>query len=249
MSREKNHALSKSDIIRIFETVIEIALVLFVVALTVYLFPEIMKLKEDSVREEVRSFVLDSGLWGVLCMIGIQLSQIILSIIPGEPVEVLFGFIYGPWIGALLCLCSIALGSFVVFSVTRALGKKFMKKVEESGKYKKLSFLHDPRKRDSLVFLLFFLPGTPKDTITYFVPFTKMSLGRFLVISTIGRIPSVITSTFAGDSIFTGNYSHSIIIFAITGVLGIGGILVYNYILAKNGQAPHEKSKNKNEEN
>lgn len=249
MLKEKNHTLSKSDIIKIFKTVIEIALLLSVVVLTVYLFPEIMKLKDDSVREEVRSFVLDRGLWGAFCMIGIQLSQVILSVIPGEPVEVLFGFIYGPWIGALLCLLSIALGSFVVFSVTRALGRNFMKKVEESGKYKKLSFLHDPKKRDSLVFLLFFLPGTPKDTITYFVPFTKMSLGRFLVISTIGRIPSVLTSTFAGDSIFTGNYTHSLIIFAITGVIGIGGILVYNYLLLKNGQAAHNKIENTNEEN
>ena len=213
---------------------IEVFLLAGLVCLTVYLFPLIMKLEDETVRCWVRDFIKDRGAVGVLILIGIQLLQVILSVIPGEPVEVLFGFIYGPWIGCLICLGGILLGSFLVFVVTRFLGKGFMDRIEKSGKYDKFSFLKDPAKRDFLIFIMFFIPGTPKDTLTYFAPFTKIGLGKFLLISTIARIPSVITSTFAGESIFTGDFVGSVIIFAITGSIGIIGIIVYNFILKKN---------------
>ena len=234
MQNDDKRAVYQHKTLRTLKIILEIVVVLFAVLLTVYLFPQIMRLKQVETRNAVRDFIWESGIWGILFMIGIQLLQIFLSVIPGEPVEVLFGFIYGPWLGALLCLLSIALGSFLVFCITRALGSKFMARVEQSGKYEKLSFLKDPRKRDALVFLLFFIPGTPKDTLTYFVPFTRMELGKFLLLSTIARIPSVITSTFAGESIFSGNYLHTILIFAITGVVGILGIFIYNRFTIKN---------------
>ncbi|MBQ2863042.1 MAG: TVP38/TMEM64 family protein [Clostridia bacterium] len=228
MQRKDSDGFPYEKALKVIKLFLEILVLFAIILVTVHLFPLVMKLKEEDVRHQVRVFVSDSGIWGVLCMLGIQLAQVVLSVIPGEPVEVLFGFIYGPWLGALLCLISIALGSFAVYTTTRALGKNFMLRIEKSGKYDKFSFLRDPKRRDALIFFLFFLPGTPKDTITYFVPFTKMELGKFLTISTIARIPSVITSTFAGESIFSGNYISSVVIFIVTGVIGIAGIIIYN---------------------
>jgi uncharacterized membrane protein YdjX (TVP38/TMEM64 family) len=225
---------SSANLKKILKITFEILLASAVVLLTVYFFPHIMRLRDAQVREEVRVYVQDSGIFGVLLMLGLQLVQVILSVIPGEPVEVLFGFIYGPWVGALLCLSGITLGSFAVFCTTRFLGKKIMKSTETNDKFKKLNFLKDPKKRDVLIFFLFFLPGTPKDTLTYFAPFTKIELWKFLLVTTVARFPSVITSTFAGESIFTGNYVDSVIIFGVTGAIGIIGILAYNFILSKN---------------
>lgn len=219
---------------RILKYITAGAVIALALLLTVYFFPQISSLAEEEKRESMRSFIVDKGAVGVFMMLGLQMLQIILSVIPGEPVEVMFGFIYGPWLGALLCLFGMALASFFVFSITKMLGKNYMKKAEQSEKYQKLNFLKDPRKRDILIFILFFIPGTPKDTITYFAPFTKIDAGKFLLLSTVARIPSVITSTFAGESIFTGDYLDSVIIFAVTGVVGIAGILIYNYILRKN---------------
>ena len=230
---------------KVFKIILTIIALAALASLTVYFFPLILKLKDASVREQVRDFIADRGVAGVFIMLGIQLLQVILSFIPGEPVEVLFGFIYGPWLGALLCLLSITLGSFFVFTVTRALGRRFMEKTEKSGKYDKLKFLKDPSKRDFLIFILFFIPGTPKDTLTYFAPFTKIELSKFLFLSTIARIPSVISSTFAGESIFTGDYLGTVLIFAATGAIGIAGIFLYDYILKKHSS----KNESKDNEN
>ncbi len=230
---KKTPKLKKDKVIK---TVLFTLALLALGFLTVYLFPIILKLKDQEARENVRTFISERGVAGVLIMLGIQLLQVILSFIPGEPVEVLFGFIYGPWLGAAMCLMSVALGSFLVFSVTRALGRKFMEKAEKNGKYDKLRFLKNPKKRDMLIFILFFIPGTPKDTLTYFAPFTKIELPKFLFLSTVARIPSVVSSTFAGESIFSGDYLSTILIFAVTGALGILGIIIYDIILKKHSK-------------
>ncbi len=241
MVDQKTVLIKKEKTKKLLKTVFGAVVIIALVCLTVYLFPLISKLGDAEVRERVRDFITDSGVSGVLIMLGIQLLQVILSVIPGEPVEVLFGFIYGPWLGAVLCLLSMALGSFLVFIATRALGRKFMDKTEQSGKFDKLKFLKNPSKRDMLIFILFFIPGTPKDTLTYFAPFTKIELCKFLLLSTIARIPSVISSTFAGESIFTGDYLSTILIFAITGAIGILGIVIYNYILKKHAEKSDSK--------
>ncbi len=234
MPHEDTSRKGKSELNKIMKISAAVILCIGVALLTVYFFPQIASLKNEDVRESVRSYVQEAGAFGILLMLGIQLIQVILSIIPGEPVEVLFGFIYGPVPGAVLCLFGMALGSFVVFCVTRALGKNYIKKAEQNEKYNRLKILKDPKRRDALIFLLFFLPGTPKDTLTYFAPFSGIELWKFLLISTLGRIPSVITSTFAGESIFAGNYIGTVVIFAVTGVIGIVGILIYNSILKHN---------------
>ncbi len=233
MSRNKVHTDRYKQINNVLKVIAAVAVFAVAMLLTVYFFPQISRLRESDVRDRVREYIQLRGAVGLLLMLGIQLVQVILSIIPGEPVEVLFGFVYGPWLGALLCLVGQSLGSFAVFSVTRALGKNFMHKIEDSGKYRKLSFLKEPKKRDTLIFLLFFLPGTPKDTLTYFAPFTGIELWKFMLISGVARIPSVITSAFAGNSIFAGDYFSSIIIFCITGLIGLIGIFVYNRLTSK----------------
>ncbi len=233
---EKTALTEKENKTKVLKIIFAIVAAAALIALTVYFFPLISKLKDAEFREQVRDFIAERGAVGVLIMLGVQLLQVVLSVIPGEPVEVLFGFIYGPWLGALLCLLSMALGSFLVFTVTRALGRKFMDKAEQSGKYDKFKFLKDPARRDMLIFILFFIPGTPKDTLTYFAPFTKIELGKFLLLSTVARIPSVISSTFAGESIFSGDYLSTVLIFAVTGAIGIAGIFLYNFILKKNSE-------------
>ena len=225
---------NKSEIaIKTVKILLGISAIALAVFLTVYFFPQISRLKDAEVRDEMRDFIHERKAAGLLIMLGIQLLQVILSVIPGEPVEVMFGFIYGPWLGAALCILGLTLGTFAVFCVTRAMGRRFMSRVEESGKYGKLTFLKEPSKRDTLIFLLFFLPGTPKDTLTYFAPFTGIELWKFMLISGIARIPSVVTSTFAGDSIFDGEYLSSIVIFCVTGLIGLIGIFIYNRLSSK----------------
>ena len=103
-------------------------------------------------------------------------------------------------------------------------------------RFGELSFLKDQTKRDSLIFFLFFIPGTPKDILTYFAPFSGIEFSRFIIISTLARIPSVVSSTWAGATISDGSFIKTILIFAVTGTIGILGIIINNHIIKKHNK-------------
>ena len=98
---------------------------------------------------------------------------------------------------------------------------------------KQVHFLHNPQKRNTLCFLIFLIPGTPKDLLTYLIPLTEMKRSTFLFITTIARIPSIITSTIGGHALGIEDYMFSIIVFAVTGIISLIGLLIYNKINKK----------------
>ena len=82
------------------------------------------------------------------------------------------------------------------------------------------------------------MPGTPKDMLCYFAGLTDMKPGVWALISSLGRIPSVITSTIGGDALGTKNYWFAIGVFAVTLLFSAVGLLLYNYICKKHASAP-----------
>ncbi len=195
----------------------------------------------NNVIEYIKEYVSSLGAFGIFFMFLIQTAQVILAFIPGEPIEIAAGALYGTFGGTLLCLAGIGTGSLIIFLLVKILGKNLVLRVIGSDAYARLKFLKDPSKRDIFIFLLMFIPGTPKDVLTYFSPLSGISTVRFIVISAIARIPSVISSTYVGGTLAEGQYLHSIAVFIAVGIVSIGGIMLYNKIIEaknkeKNGQ-------------
>lgn len=170
---------------------------------------------------------------GRLIYIGIQMLQVFIAFIPGEAVEIAGGLAFGAWEGLLLSLIGVAIGSSIIFILSKTLGMKFVRLFVSDEKINDLAIIRSDTRLNSLVFLVFFLPGTPKDALTYVVGLTRMKLHTFLLISLVARIPSVLTSTWGGDKIMQGEYLGAIIIFAITGILGAVGMLIYRRMSKK----------------
>lgn len=207
------------------------------VTVTVLFTPKLLELRDAGVREAVRAKLDSLGLLGVAAVFGLQVLQVIVALLPGEPVELLVGFLYGTFGGLALCLTGAAAGTALVFAASKLFGKRYADKLDDP-KYKKLSFLKNPVRRDALLFLLFLIPGTPKDMLTYFAPLTGVGLLRFIAISCVARIPSVISSTYVGASLSDGNYMVSAIVFAATALLGLAGIYINNRVIAAQHKAP-----------
>ena len=91
----------------------------------------------------------------------------------------------------------------------------------------KFKFLQDEKKLKSLIFFLFFIPGTPKDLITYIAPLTKIKLRDFMIITLIARIPSVISSTYGGSALAEQNFLKAAIIYGIITLFSLAGIIIY----------------------
>ena len=211
--------------------ILQCVAVVLLVSLTGYLCYLAYKLMEGDNLSRLGEFIESFGIWGAVVALLIQVLQVVLAVIPGEPIEIVMGVLYGTVCGCLMCLVGIAIGSCIVFLSVRRLGKNAVEKVMSNEKYKKLKFLNDPSRRDVLLFILMFIPGTPKDTLTYFAPFTGIPFVRYIIISTVARIPSIISSSYIGSSIMGGNFVRSIIAFAVVGAVSLVGILVYNKII------------------
>lgn len=198
---------------------------------TVTLGPRLVETAKDP--EQFREFIGDNGPKSVLIFIGIQFLQVVFAFIPGEFVEIGAGYAFGGVFGTVLCLVGSVLATLLIFGLTRLLGKKFTSIMIDRRDLKRLKFLNDDKKLVWLMALLYFIPGTPKDLITYFAGITKIKFGIFMIISTFCRIPSVVTSTFAGSTFGDKKYISTIIIFGVTAILGIGGYFLYNFLSRK----------------
>ena len=209
--------------------------------LTVILWPYIEGLATEEGREQFKDWIDGLGFGGWLVTLGIQLLQIFVALIPGEPVELMLGYVWGPWLGTFTCLLGIFIGTLTIFLLVRKLGMKFVKRVVGTDDLTKYKFLRDKNKVEITVFILFFIPGTPKDALTYIAPIAPISPLKYLLIATFARIPSIITSTLLGDSIAEGNWILAVVVFAITAAISIAGIIFGNKFVEKRQEKKEEK--------
>ena len=185
------------------------------------------------VREAVGNHYFLGGLVTILlCAV-----QVVVALIPGEMLEIAAGYVFGAWWGALLCTVGVALGSVSTILLVRRFGRKFVYAIYPKEKMDALPVLKDPRKRNSLVLILFLIPGTPKDLLTYGIGLTDMRIPLYLLLTTAARFPSVISSTMGGNAMGEKEYTSAIIIFAVTVTISLIGLTIYNFISKKHGKA------------
>ena len=180
--------------------------------------------------ELFREWVDAHGICGNLAFLGMMFLQVVIAVIPGEPLEIGAGYAFGFWEGTLLCMLGIFLGSAVVFLLVRRFGTHLVEVFFDKEKIRSLKFLQESKKRDLLIFFVMFIPGTPKDLLSYFAGLTDITLSRWLFISTIARLPSVITSTVGGNAVGEQNYLFAILIFAGTLAISALGLWIYQRI-------------------
>lgn len=189
--------------------------------------------------EDLHNFLEEFGWKGYFILFGLQCLQIIVAFIPGEIIELGAGYAYGAIQGALICMVGVAVSSSVIFLLTKKIGTPMVETFISREKIDQLKFINSETKLKRTIFLLFFIPGTPKDVLTYFVGLAKIRLSEFLSISLIARIPSVISSTICGQYLGKEDYRTAIIVYAITGAVSLAGYFLYNKLLKR-----HERKKN-----
>lgn len=238
MKNDKPKAKLNIDFKKLLKDCVPLIIFLVIMAgLTLAFWPYIKALGTEEGRESFKTWVDGIGFGGWLVTLGIQLLQIFVAFIPGEPVELMLGYIWGPWLGTFTCLLGIFIGTSVIFLAVRKLGMPFIKKMVGTDDLTKYKFLSDKKRVELTVFILFFIPGTPKDALTYVAPIAPIRPISYLLISTLARIPSVITSTIMGDSVAEEQYLTAIIVFALTALISVLGIIFGNrYIDKRSGK-------------
>ena len=193
--------------------------------------------------DDLEAFAREHIVVGAIIFSVICAFQVVVAFIPGEMVEIAAGVLFGPWWGTLFCLVAETLGSVLVILLVRKFGRRLVESLYPREKIDALPILNDRKKRNVFIFLLFAIPGTPKDFLTYIVGLTKVSIPAYILLTFFARIPSVITSTFAGSSLVDGKLMQALIIFVATAVISGVGYLVYASIQKKNTKNNNDSDK------
>ena len=180
--------------------------------------------------ERFRQWVDQQGLWAHVLFTGMVILQVIVAVIPGEPLEIAAGYAFGAVEGTLLCVLGTFIGGILVFLLVRRFGLRAVEVFFPPEKLRKLRFLHNERRLSQWVFFIFFLPGTPKDLLCYFVGLTAMPLRTWVLISAVARLPSIVTSTVGGNALGMGEYTFAVVVFAATLAISGLGMLLYRTV-------------------
>ena len=169
----------------------------------------------------VRAFVSDHAFVSRLAIV-----QVLLAFLPGEPVELASGYAFGFWEGTALCLVASGLATSMIYWATRRWGWKLVGLFFDRSLFDRFSWLKSAKRLELIMLIVFLIPGTPKDFLTYFAGLTNMRFLPVVLIATFGRIPSIVTSTIAASAVGSGNWPLvACTLVASAFLLAVGGLM------------------------
>ena len=223
--------MSRKDKVKIFKIILMIFVVIIFIGVIIYLFPVMKDLSTKEGQIAFRDKVESSGFWGMLSLFGLQVANIFLIVVPGEPIEIIAGMCYGAFWGTIFVMASACIITIGIFFLVRKLGRKFVYDFcskERIEKIENSKLFRNPKKIEMIMLILFLIPGTPKDLLVYLGGLLPIKASSFILISTLARIPSIISSTIAGDQLAVGQWQLGLILYAAIIVLVLIIIFIYN---------------------
>lgn len=227
----RGRIMSSKRKLKIFKIALIIIIILIFIMATLYFFPIIKNLSTKEGQIAFKEKVEDSRIIGMLSLFGLQVAQIFLVIIPGEPMEVLAGMCYGGIGGLIFIAVSAGIITTIIVLLVRKFGRKFVYEFCNKEKIEKLEnseWFKNPRKLENIMAVLFLIPGTPKDLLVYIAGLLPINMWKFILISVIARFPSIISSTFAGENLIEGNWETCIVIYGVTFLISAISIFFIN---------------------
>lgn len=221
--------IKKSDLFRFLGL---IAFFAICVAIVIFIYPLFKGIFEPDGVDMVIERIRDKGVFGVFILLALQFIQVVVAFIPGEVTQMAAGMLYGPLWGSLLILFGCAISSAFVYTIVHKLGAPFVMDLVPEKQLKKFQDFEKTGRLGVIVFILFLIPGLPKDTFTYLVPLTDMKLKPFVLITTVARAPGIVLSAYAASGLVDGNIWTSVVIFAILIILAIIALIFSNRIMA-----------------
>lgn len=227
MSFTKNEKDKLKKRFKIFSSIFKFALLLVIligIPLYIYFFQHDI-IEQFSSLEDVNAFFKEYRTQSIFIYIAVQILQIVICIIPGQWLQFAAGYMYGFWLGYLWSLVGAFIGTVITYYLAKILGHDIMHLIFSEEKIRNMLKTLNSKKAVILVFLIYLIPGVPKDLCSYVAGLSEMKLKPFLVISLIGRSPGMMGSLLIGRQVEVGGYTSAIVIAVIALILCLLGVL------------------------
>lgn len=196
---------------------------LLIAALTVALIPLAKLLTSENGMEKFHNILESYRYFGIVVFLLVQAIQVVVVFIP--PVQIVGGMLFGGIFGSILSVVGLWLGSAAVFWLVRTAGKPLVEAIISKKDIKKFKFLEDGEKLTFVLFVLYLIPGTPKDALTYLAGLTKIDTKQFLFVVLPARVPMVVVSAVFGSSINSGNYALTVVLALVIAAFAVFGFI------------------------
>ena len=197
----------------IISTVKILLLILIVVGIPIYIwFFHGDWIKSIENIDDVVAFLEKYETQSIFVYIGLQIVQIVISIIPGQVFQMAAGYIYGFWPALLFAMTGALLGTTLSFMLAKVLGRDFLHIFFGEEKMSYYIERLNSKKMYAIVFFLYLIPGIPKDMVSYAAGVSEIRFKPFLIISALGRLPGMIGCLLMGYMIMEENYTGAIVI-------------------------------------
>lgn len=193
--------------------------------------PDLWRFFSDG--ESLRMWAESQGAAAPVAIAGLVAAQIAIAVLPGEPVELAAGYVLGFWNGTAACLAGGLVGTLVVIAAVKSLGMKAVRTFFSEEKIGSVAWLRESKRFELAMFVVFLIPGTPKDILTYIAGLTGSPWWKIALIATIGRIPSIVTSTLTASYAAQGDWGATATVAGITIALVALGAISYAFVSRK----------------
>ena len=160
---------------------------------------------KDSADRLVAYLMANKHISALIILI-LQILQVIICVIPGQPIQFAASYMLGVGGGLLLSLIGAAIGATIAFYLAKLLGRDMLYLLFDKNKVQDYQRKLNSGKGLLIVLLIYVLPGVPKDLVAYVAGISEMKFKPFIIISTIGRCPGMIGSLLLGHFYGAGNY-------------------------------------------
>ena len=175
--------------------------------------------------EDVQEWVSGYGILAPLVFVAAQVFQVVIFIVPGEVTQIAAGYLFGSVLGTVYSLLGILIGSAIDFWLARLLGRTFVEGLFGTDKVAQFDRFSESRGPQTAFFLLFVIPGIPKDILVYVAGISSMRFWSFLLVSMAGRLPGILGSAVVGNSAAQQRWVLGGVIFGIALILFVLGVL------------------------
>lgn len=218
--------------IKIAGTILKFAILLIIIiGIPLYIyFAHHEFIEQFESIEDVNAMLHEYKGYSILVYLAAQIIQIIICIIPGQMLQFAAGYTFGFWMGLVLSWIGAALGTVISYYLAKLLGQGILYLIFDEKQLESFIEKLNSKKAIIAVFVIYLIPGLPKDTCSYAAGISNIKLKPFLLISLIGRTPAMAGSLLIGNQVEVGAYTLAIIIGVLAVILFVLGLIFRNRI-------------------
>ena len=212
-------------------TIVKIILLLALILLSIFFVIKLNLYSFFINRDELANYIKSFGALSVIIFIALQVAQVLVAPIPGEISGFIGGYLYGPFWGTLYSTIGLTIGSMLAFYLARLFRQPFVEKIVTTSAIQKYDYFIEHR-GTPLIFILFFIPGLPKDSFSYLIGLSRMKAKTFFLICTIGRLTGTVMLSVSGNYAKNDHTAAMAIILAIGIAITVLGSYYHEDILS-----------------